>query len=418
MAPHKAMHTWSFIGLMLGALMGLIFAIAYRFMFTFQMTVPWCLSLAALWVSLLWIGSLTFGTYFCISTPLASIPWAIQPITLFGVFGLEFLVVSFNAAVACLLLGESKAAKVFFIVLTLWLIVSVLQYLSYVPTKYATIAVISGPVPTREQPYTSATNDMWYKAKLIASRAQTEAIVFPEKWFFVPVTPAENAPQKCAASFASEVRNRLPDAPTVVSGCRTSGYGNFAASVFSDGTVQIYGKRRPMILQGEKSRYRTEQGIFKLVKNRHDSPFYAPLICYDLDFPSTVEAALTPSPGHTANIILSPSEDWSGVRDHYLVSVIRAIEFRVAIARADGGFNSAVIAPSGQLYFHHQTYDSTVNSQIVEVPVGDGKRSLFAIIGVYTFPIICLAAVALLLLLEFIFYFFGIVNVAFPGNRV
>jgi apolipoprotein N-acyltransferase len=70
------------------------------------------------------------------------------------------------------------------------------------------------------------------------------------------------------------------------------------------------------------------------------------MICYDLNFTDTARNMA----GNGAQIIAVGSNDWSSLgRTQYTNLVMRAVENRVALVKADSMYDSAVIDPTGRI---------------------------------------------------------------------
>jgi predicted amidohydrolase len=139
----------------------------------------------------------------------------------------------------------------------------------------------------------------------------------------------------------------------VVVGCSQSLEGdcptaNLAITIAPGGSiVGTYGKQHPVMMIGERSCLKNgyrNYSINPMFVNGQTLSF-STLICYDTDFEdsSSIVADLG------ASLILNPSEDWSAARGHFAAAVFRAVENRVAIAKADWGWDSAIIQPNGEI---------------------------------------------------------------------
>ena len=86
-----------------------------------------------------------------------------------------------------------------------------------------------------------------------------------------------------------------------------------------------------------------------------------------------------------AQLIGVPSNDWGSIADkHFTHVVFRAVENRVAMVKADGGFDSAVIDPYGQilaLAAYPQGGEATL---VADVQIGDGKGTISSLLGDWT----------------------------------
>jgi apolipoprotein N-acyltransferase len=103
----------------------------------------------------------------------------------------------------------------------------------------------------------------------------------------------------------------------------------------------VYGKDHPVIWMGETSVTGGSYPVF-------DTPFgtLGTIICYDLNFTGT--ARNTAANG--AQLIAVGSNDWPGLAPkQYTNLVMRAVENRVALVKADGAYDSAIIDPTGRI---------------------------------------------------------------------
>ena len=143
----------------------------------------------------------------------------------------------------------------------------------------------------------------------------------------------------------------------MVIGCLQNGYktnpkcymSNMAYTINPEGeVVGAYGKMRPT--PGEMSC--TKNGYFSYPV---DTFKFSPLICYDMDYidPAANAADLGSS------LILNPSNDWEQVRHHYAASVIKAVENRVAVVKAESHTDAAIIDPYGRVIALGMRFGST-----------------------------------------------------------
>ena len=395
---------WCFIGVGFGCLIGTSMMILLRLLPSLKdQPTLWCTLMGALWVTLFWGVSHIVGSYFLLSTPLATVPYLIQPLSLVGVYVLEFLSVCLNAAIACAIFGERKPLVVFGGIWSFWIFISLLQYFSFnlIDTPIAKIGLVQGPVNYGEFKYPKANAKMWQQAAVLRrNHKELDVIVFPE--YFIDARPETTksgfkgiddagVKNECVKQITQAGNKYFPagiERPMIVTGCRAPNQGVFAVVWHTDGKFVFYGKERPMVLVAEVSNHRTGHQKIPIKAKRRDGSisdaFFAPLICFDVDFPDTFAAAL----GRGVGMVIAPSGDWSQVRDHYLVSVIRAIEFRVSVVKADSGHDSAVVSPRGDLLYLTQTKDYTISSKYINVSFNQ-SMTLFMMSGVYTFPILC-----------------------------
>jgi apolipoprotein N-acyltransferase len=103
----------------------------------------------------------------------------------------------------------------------------------------------------------------------------------------------------------------------------------------------VYGKNHPVIFVNERSRTRGTYPTYST-----DLGEIGTIICYDLDFTDTARRVAR----NGATMIAVPSGDWPGIADkHYAHLVFRAVENRVAMVKADHSYDSAIIDPYGRI---------------------------------------------------------------------
>jgi len=103
----------------------------------------------------------------------------------------------------------------------------------------------------------------------------------------------------------------------------------------------VYGKNHPVIFVNERSRTRGTYPTYDT-----DLGKLGTIICYDLDFTDTARKVAR----NGATLIAVPSGDWPGIADkHYAHLVFRAAENRVAMVKTDHSYDSAIIDPYGRL---------------------------------------------------------------------
>ncbi len=110
----------------------------------------------------------------------------------------------------------------------------------------------------------------------------------------------------------------------------------------------VYGKDHPVVFVNEQSRTRGTYPTYST-----DLGEIGTIVCYDVDFTDTTRKIA----GNGADLIAVPSGDWPGIADkHYAHPVFRAAENRVAMIKVDHTYDSAIIDPYGRIV------DSAVNA--------------------------------------------------------
>jgi apolipoprotein N-acyltransferase len=139
---------------------------------------------------------------------------------------------------------------------------------------------------------------------------------------------------------------------------------NISTVIDPDGHVMgSYGKLHPVTVLGEHS---DVHGMFP----RMDTSFgrLGTIICADLDF--TDVARHWSSLG--AQVLAVPSND-VGTTEHYTRVVLRAVENRVAMVKADGGWDSAIVDPYGRITQLVVPAHRGPAMIVGDVPVGSGR---------------------------------------------
>ncbi len=104
---------------------------------------------------------------------------------------------------------------------------------------------------------------------------------------------------------------------------------------------ESYGKEHPVVFGGEVN---TGLGRYPVV----DTPYgkLGVIICYDQDFTDSTRFAVQ----NGAQIIAVPSLDWPAIaHSHYAHTVFRAAENKVSLIKADGGYDSVLVNPDGEV---------------------------------------------------------------------
>jgi len=138
----------------------------------------------------------------------------------------------------------------------------------------------------------------------------------------------------------------------------------------------VFGKDHPVVFAGETSLSRGTYPVY-------DTPLgkIGTIICYDLDYTDTARKVTRQG----AQLIGVPSNDWSSIADkHYTHVVFRAVENRVAMVKADGSFDSAIIDPYGRILALAVNPQGGEATLVADVPLGSGKGTLTSLLGDWT----------------------------------
>ncbi len=127
----------------------------------------------------------------------------------------------------------------------------------------------------------------------------------------------------------------------------------------------VFGKDHPVTFGGETSLTRGTYPVY-------DTPLgkIGTIICYDMDFTDTTRKLARQG----AQLIAVPSNDWDAITEkHYTHVVFRAIENRVALVKADGGFDSVIVDPYGRILALATRPGGGAATIVADVPIGTGK---------------------------------------------
>ena len=377
-----------------GAFNGLLFpTLLFPIWAAFPDLMTRSVAVVCVWTCLDYAVASMFGTAVTLPIQVYRVPFVLQPISIFGTSSLDALLIASNwlVAVAAVNRGPVRktAGSAFGILITFWLLLSAYCWTSLISMESTQVRVSTLSPGHRFKGDLSDMVNMTRKAYHNGS----QFIVWPE----VYVHPL-SVDDSCEHYVNSQIVPLLyPDInATVVVGCEqlmansTCAIGNIAVTIGPDGAMLgTYGKQHPVTMIGEQSCYRNG---YKSYKSSIPNISFSTLICFDSDFEDSTATVADMG----ASLVLTPSEDWAAARTHFAASVFRAVENRVAIAKSDWGWDSAIIAPSGEIVtmfnskkIHRQILTADVN---IYPRTGGWNRIRFLL-----FPLGCLAVLCVLL---------------------
>lgn len=297
-------------------------------------------------------------------------PWLIQPVSVVSVSGLDLMVLIVNYLLASALISGVALRRVLQLgsavaLFGVWALTSALLLGAGRNGTVVRVAVIQpgpiavGPSLTVRE---AADKDPVILAHLVgdtrvAARRGAQLVIWPEKalQYWDPHVDDTAALRQLAASTGVYlVIGYTPDPKEL----------NQATVLAPDGQfLDTYNKQHPISFQGDHS-------VGGPVTIAHTSfGTIAPIICYDLDYEDTARDAANLG----ASLLAVPSEDWSGIAEqHYTHLVFRAVENRVAAAKADTAWDSALIDPEGRILASHVTGRATDAILVANLPLGSG----------------------------------------------
>jgi apolipoprotein N-acyltransferase len=276
--------------------------------------------------------------------------WFLQPLSVFGHFGLQLLVLVVNFAIAraaialidCRLDGDRasdhrkttwKSLTVAVLLVVAWGGLSGIQLLigleEGAPVRVAAV-----------QPNAVLDSEEEFRRDIAMTREAAERgaqlVVWREAGLkFNPLVEHTSRLKALAAETGA----------TIAMGYRyksEKGHHNEALVLTPEGTFHgPYGKTHPGRFAGD---YSDTGGHFEV----YETPIgpLATIICYDLDFTDTAREMARLG----ARIVAVPSADVPAIaRSHYTHLVFRAIENRLAMVKADNTFDSVIIDPYGRM---------------------------------------------------------------------
>ena len=342
----------------------------------------WPLAAGASWVAVELLRSFVpdLSTWGFLGYALYRQAWLLQPVRLFGIFGLNLLIVLVNYALAMAVLCGLDRAAVFAAPVTVgmrqaarwcggaltalaaWCALSYLMFDPVGPT--VRVAVLQPGVRPRELGMAKAARDRVLLDRLSAQTREAAGrgarlIVWPEG--ALAADPA--------LAYATELGAlaRATAATLVIGyGIYTPlGFRNEVATIDSRGNfVSRYGKDHPVGFLGETS---ISRGTYPTV----DTEFgrMGSIICYDMDFTDTARRLAR----RGAQLIAVPSADWPQIAaKHYTHSVFRALETGAAVAKSEYSVDSAIVDGFGRIAASAVTPDGSAAVLVADVPLRSG----------------------------------------------
>lgn len=334
---------------------------------------------AVVWVAIEAIRGLipVIGTGGFVAYTLWEQSWLLQPVSVFGIYGLSLLIMLINYAAGLGVLalldrhpaaGSSPVAGRVARAWTVgvgglavgWLGLSLALWPAAPAPRLRVAAVQPGPGSGAAQAQRLA--DM----TRAAAQQGAQLVVWPEgaligdQWIGQQATIQALARQT-GAYLAVGHAVRLP-----------AGWANEVTLVGPDGTLLgTYGKDHPVVWAGETSLTRGTYPTYPTARGT-----LATIICYDLNFTNTARQLAAQG----AQLIAVSSHDSPAIGAQQPSNLVfRAIENRVALVKADTAYDSAIIDSAGrivQLRTAAQPWQTTV---LAEVALGRADAPLIRV---------------------------------------
>jgi len=336
------------------------------------------------------------GTWAFIAYPLYRQVWLIQPVSIFGIIGMGMVVMLVNHVLALTLMDwlderwtlAEDAVRVDHsrlrgwqvagsLIVILWVGVSLVLLNQPLNTQSVKVAAIQPAVSTSANALQGA--DELVQQTLERMKVQTRQAaaqgarlaVWPEGAFF----------------WDPQVDDKidLRDLSIETDMYLATGYGVFTElGLRNEATVispigeflGVFGKDHPVVFAGETSLTRGSYPVY-------DTPLgkIGTIICNDLDYTDTARKIAKQG----VQLIGVPSQDWNSLADkHFTHVVFRAVENRVAMIKADGSFDSAIIDPYGRILDLDVSPEGGEATLVAEVQLGNGKGTVSTVLGDWT----------------------------------
>ncbi len=332
------------------------------------------------------------GTWGFIAYPLYRQLWFIQPASIFGIIGVGALIMIVNLVLAQALLywlknregGEaaeelssrmvSRWSTGTALVLIGWTVLSLVLFnpASAPTVRAAAIQPDISPIITANRGEANLLAEIHGELIAETRKAADEGaafIVWPEG--ALQYDPQEEDPLDLAG-LAQETESHL--AVGYVVNVTESVFRNEATVIDPSGDfLGVFGKDHPVVFGGETSPTRGTYPVYDTAIGRLGT-----IICYDLDYTDTARKLAAQG----AQLIGVPSNDWGGIADkHYTHVVFRAIENRVAMVKADGGYDSAIVDPYGRINALASFPEGGGATLVADVLIGNGRGTINTRIG-------------------------------------
>jgi apolipoprotein N-acyltransferase len=333
---------------------------------------------AVIWVGIELIRGLIVGTGGFIGYAFYRVPVVVQPISIFGIYGLSLLAMLINYALSLLVIALYDRATTdrpappdrimvplpvarrwsigLAVIAVIWIALGALLYQTPT-TPRVPVAAIQPRYPTvpnlargtRDAALKGAQIAVWPEGALNYDPRQRNSDVFQRL--------AEENSVYLVIGFGLRAPEGLYNQVVVV-----SPQGEFLGT---------YGKAHPVSYIGETSLAHDGYPVFETPAGKLGT-----IICYDLTYADTARGAAR----NGAQIIAAPSNDWPELYDkEYIMPMYRAIENRVALIKADTQFDSVIVDPYGRILSLAASAQGKEALVMADVPIGTANTPQVAL---------------------------------------
>lgn len=334
------------------------------------------------------------GSWAFIAYPFYRQVWFIQPVSIFGIIGMGMLVMLVNYVLALLLLSwldkrwqlatdtpqlpaqlVRRWAWIGGGALTGWVVLSLILLnipLNTPTIRAAAIQPSASPIMTAnsgQQERAAELHTRMIEQTRSAATQGAQFIVWPEGSF---LWDPQVEDRLNLAELAAETNAHLAVGYIVVVG--EQGFRNEATILNPNGQfLGVFGKDHPVVFGGETSLSRGTYPVYPTPLGTLGT-----IICYDLDYTDTARKLAAQG----AQLIAAPSNDWTTIGDkHFTHIVFRAVENRIAMVKADGGFDSVIVDPYGHIRALEASTEGNEATLVADVQIGSGRGTLTTRLG-------------------------------------
>ena len=297
------------------------------------------------------------GTWGFLGYALFRQTWFLQPVSVFGTFGLDLLIALVNYALALAAIAtidrwapHRTETPVPARVATRWLGVALVALFSW--SALCALSQMDGATTVRigvlqpghrRHDFTGTTSERERAMLTLLSQQTREAARRGARVIVWPEAALGSDPQ---VAFPVELAAlaRETSAYLVVGYGFPTPTGNRNEAVTIDPTgafVSRYGKNHPVLFMGGTS---VSRGTYPTTATAFGT--IGTIICYDMDFTDTARRIARAG----ARIIAVPSADWPAIATtHYIHSVFRALETGAAVAKSEYSLDSAIVDGFGRI---------------------------------------------------------------------
>jgi len=333
------------------------------------------------------------GTWAFIATPLFRQVWLIQPVSVFGIIGLGALIYWVNLALTLMLMGlfdqrwklddavvaiSDRQWKRWMlsagVTLAAWIILS-LVLLRPMDTPRVTVAAVQpavSPIINANQGHADLVEALHARMLEQTRQAADQGARLIMRACSAFLWDPQVEDKLGLAGLAQETNSYL--AVGYVVNIQEGLFRNEATVIDPQGRfLGVFGKDHPVVFGGETSPTRGTYPVYDTEIGKLGT-----IICYDLDYTDTARKLVRQG----AQLIAVPSNDWTTIAGiHYTHLVFRAVENRVAMVKADGGFDSAIIDPYGRIVSLASCTEGCEATVVGEVQLGSGAGTLNTRLG-------------------------------------